>query len=228
MEREQRRTDADDGRDLDALPGEFLLALTKQIPATHTYTEHGTDDPRRGDRMKKLINCKRREGHVGERGHLIAHRIGIERTSYRILHPGVGHKDPPGRDRGTQTRQPRRREVEARTHLLPAKEHHGNEGRLHEKGHNTLDGQRRAKDIAYEPGIIRPVGSELKLENDTRCYTHGKIDTEQTLPETRHVLPEHLARTVITSLGNAHDHGEAKCQRNKKPVVDRRQGKLRT
>ena len=101
--------------------------------------------------MIELVYGKRREGNIGERDHLITHGVGIELASDRILHPAVRDKNPPCAYRGSQSRQPCRREMESPAYFLPAEEHDGNECALHEECHNTLNGERRAKDIAYEP-----------------------------------------------------------------------------
>lgn len=36
-----------------------------------------------------------------------------------------------------------------------------------------------SENIAYEPAIIRPVRTELKFEDNTRCYSDCKIDSEK-------------------------------------------------
>ena len=57
--------------------------------------------------MEKLVDGKRREGHVNETGHLVAHGVGIERAADGVLHPSVGHENPPRGDGGTEAREPR-------------------------------------------------------------------------------------------------------------------------
>ena len=96
--------------------------------------------------------------------------------------------------------------MESRRYLLPSEEHHSHEGRFHEEGHDTLYGQWCSEDVAYKPGIVRPVGTKLKLQDDTCSHTHGEVDAKQLLPELCYVAPESVARAIPTSLGNAHNH----------------------
>ena len=107
--------------------------------------------------MAELRDGEGRKGHLGERHHLIAHGVRIEFATHGILHPRVGHEDPPGGDRCSQTCEPGGGEVEAWRYLLPAEIHHSHEGRLHEEGHDTLDGQRGAEDVAHKPAVVGPV-----------------------------------------------------------------------
>ena len=113
-------------------------------------------------------------------------------------------------------------------HLLPAEIHHGHEGTLHEECHDTLDGQRRSEDVTHEPGIVRPVGAELKFEDDARGHSHRKIDTEEALPELSRLAPEHVARAVVLGFHNGHNQSESQRQGDEKPVVDGRECELRS
>ena len=78
--------------------------------------------------MAELVDGKGRKGDVEERYHLVAHGVGIELAPYRILHPRVGHQNPPGTDGSAQAREPSGCQVEAWRNLLPAKIHHSHEG----------------------------------------------------------------------------------------------------
>ena len=68
--------------------------------------------------------------------------------------------------------------MELLAHLVPAKEHDRNESSLHKEGQNAFDSKRRPEDIAHKPAVIAPVGSELKLQNQSRRHAYGKVDTE--------------------------------------------------
>ena len=46
--------------------------------------------------MQKLINRHRIEENLPEIDHFVPCGLRIEHHSYRILHPGIGHKDPEG------------------------------------------------------------------------------------------------------------------------------------
>ena len=111
-------------------------------------------------------------------------------------------------------------------HLVPSEVHHRHEGRFHEKRHDALDSQRCSEDITHEPRVITPVRTELKLKDDTRGDTHGKVDAEQFLPELRRILPKAFLCTVVACLHDAHDHSQSQCEWNEKPVVDGSQREL--
>ena len=223
----QRGNQTNDTGNLDALQRQLALAIPHQVPAADGNNEHSTDNPRRDDGMAELIDGKRRERHIEERHHLVAHRVGIELTTHGILHPGVGNQNPPGGDGGTQTREPGGSQVEARRHFLPAEIHNSHKGRLHEERHDALDGQRRPEDIAHEPRVVAPVGTKLELEDDAGSHTHGEIDAEEFLPEARGVFPETLAVAIVDGLTNTHNDCQAQGERHKQPVIDSGQRKLR-
>ena len=117
--------------------------------------------------------------------------------------------------------------MEALGNLVPAEIHHSYEGALHEEGHDTLDGQGSAEDVTYEPGIVAPVRTEFKLQDDTRGHAHGEIDSEELLPKLGRALPELIIRAIVTGLHDTHTDSQSQRQRDKKPMVDSRQGKLR-
>ena len=172
--------------------------------------------------MTELHHGEGREGYVEERDHLVAHGLGVELTPHGALHPGIGHENPPSRDGGAQAGQPRAGQVEAFRHFVPAEIHDGHEGGLHEEGHDAFDSERCAEDVAHEPRVVRPVGAELKLQDDARSHTHSEVDTEEFLPELGGVFPETLLRAIVARLHNAHDDGQAKRQGHEQPMVDSR------
>ena len=63
-------------------------------------------------------------------------------------------------------------------YFIPAKKHNGDKGLLKEKSHDAFDGERCSKNITHEPGIIWPVGSKFKFENDSGSNTNGEINPE--------------------------------------------------
>ena len=228
----QRGDETHDGTNLDALDGQFRLAFLHEIPAGNGHHEDGSDDPCRDDRVAELVDGKRREGYVEERYHLVAHGVRIELATNGILHPCIGHQNPPGGNRCAQACEPCGGEMEAGRDLLPAEEHHGHEGGLHKECHDALDGQWRAEDIAYEPRVVRPVGAEFKLKDDTCGNTHGEIDAEEFLPELCAVAPKSVDgivdncsfRTIELAIPNGladtHDDSQSESQRNEQPMVD--------
>ena len=177
--------------------------------------------------MQELIDRHGREGHGRERTHLVADRFEVEVAAHGVLHPGVGHQNPPGREVGADGREPRGGEVEAFGDLVPAEEHDGDEGALHEEGQNALDGQRRTEDVAHEVRIVRPVGAELEFEDDARGYADGEIDAEQAHPESGRAAPERVARADVEGLHDGDEESQSERQRHEEPVVDGRQGELR-
>ena len=110
--------------------------------------------------------------------------------------------------------------MESTAHLVPAKEHDGYKGALHKEGQDALDGEWSAEDVAYEPGVVAPVGTKLKFQDDACGYAHGKVDAEEFLPEASHFLPESFACAIIASFGNAHDERQSQGEWNKQPVID--------
>ena len=177
--------------------------------------------------MGKLVDGEWRECHIQERGHLEAHGVGIEFLTYRILHPGVGYENPPGRNGGTKSREPGGGKVEAPAHLIPAEEHHGHEGALHEECQDAFDGEGSAEYVAHEPGVIAPVGAEFKLQDDACGNAHGEVDAKEFLPETGYVLPERLVGAVVACFGDAHDYCQSQGERDEQPMVDGRECELR-
>ena len=219
---QQRADETHACTNLDALDGHLLLAFLDEIPARDSYAEHGTHNPGRGDGVAELTHGKGREGYGKEVDHLIAHRVGVELASHRALHPSVGHENPPSRDGGTQTREPRRGKMEAARHFVPPEEHHSHKRRLHEEGQDAFHGERGSEDVAHEPGVVAPVGAELKLKDNARSHAHGEVDTEEFLPELGSNFPELLVCAIIASLHDAHDDGETERQGHEEPVVDGR------
>ena len=154
--------------------------------------------------MAEFIYSKWRQGNIGKRHHLVAHSISIKLTAHRTLHPSISHKNPPCRDCCTQACEPCRSKMESCRHLIPSKEHHSYEGRLHKESHYTLDSQRSSEDVANKPRIVAPVSTKLKFKNDTCSHTHGKVDSKETLPKLSSIFPKTFASAIIAGLHNTH------------------------
>ena len=110
---QQRSNESDGCTNLDAFDRQTGVAFLQQIPAAHRYREDATDNPCRGDRMTEFHHGKRRQSHIEERHHLVAHRIRVELAAHRILHPGIGHENPPGRDGCAESCEPGGGEMES-------------------------------------------------------------------------------------------------------------------
>ena len=157
----------------------------------------------------------------------MTHRVRIEFTSHRILHPRVSNKNPPCRNGCTKTGEPCRCEMESLRYLLPTEEHHGNEGALHEESHNAFDSERRTKDVAHYPRVVAPVCSELELKDNSGGHTHCKVHSEKFLPKAGSVFPKLFPRAVIARFCDAHDECQTKCEWHKEPVINGSKRKLR-
>ena len=153
--------------------------------------------------MEELVDSHRRERHVGEGGHHIAHLVGVEGHTHGILHPGVGHEDPVGREADADGGEPCGGEVESLADTLPAEEHHRDEGALEEEGRNTFDGEGRSEDVADKPRVVAPVGAELKFEDDAGGHAAGEVDAEKEHPELGNAFPALIAGLVIDTFHNA-------------------------
>ena len=226
--RDQREDEAEGRSDGDALAGHLLLAPPEQVPCADAHDEQRRQHERRGDGVEELVHRHGRKEHVPERGHLVAHRFEVERTAYGILHPCVGDQNPQGREVGPDGREPCRREVEALRDLVPSEEHDGDEGALHEEGHDALDGQRGTEDVAHEMRVVGPVGAEFEFEDDARRHADGEVDAEQAHPEFGGPFPEFVARADVEGLHDGEDEAQSQRERHEKPVVDGRHGELRT
>ena len=178
--------------------------------------------------MEKLVDSHRRQCHFGKARHLIAHGVWIELATYGILHPRICHENPPSRNSGSYTRKPCGGKMESARNLLPSEEHDSHECTLHEERHNAFNGKRSTEYVTYKPRIVAPVGAKLKLKDDARSHTHGKVDTKQTLPELGSLQPEGFACAIIDSLDNAHYYSQSKRERHKQPMIDGCKRKLRT
>ena len=215
-------------RHLYAAQGKSDMTAAEEIPTADANDKQRAHYPRRRDGVAELVDGERRQRHVKKRGHLVAHRVRIELAAHWILHPAVSHQYPPRAERRTDARKPGGSQVEAAAHLLPAEEHDSDKSALHKEGHNALYRQRSTEDVADKPGIVAPVGAELKLKHDARSHANGKVYTEQTLPEFCRHKPVNALRTVINGFHNAHDQGKSQGQRHKQPMVDGCHGKLHT
>ena len=225
--RQYRSTNADQRSYADTAQSELLIALAEQEPATNAHGEDGTYHPRRRHGMHKLRHGCAGKCHIGKTNHLVAHRFGVKAHTYGVLHPSVGHENPPSGNRGAQAGKPRRRQVKLAAYFVPTKEHHGNKRSLHKEGKNTLDSQRSAEDVAHKPRVVAPVGAKFKFEDQARSHADREVDTKELHPKLRSALPDFSAFHDVDRLHNSHNHGEAERQRHKKPVIAGRKRKLR-
>ncbi len=111
-------------------------------------------------------------------------------------------------------------------YLVPAKKHYSYKCGFQKESHNPFNGQGRAKNIAYKPGIIRPVGSKFKLENNACGHPNGEIDAKNSHPEFSNPLPGWVAGFNIDRFHNGDNESQPQCEGNKYPVIHGRKRKL--
>jgi hypothetical protein len=70
--------------------------------------------------------------------------------------------------------------------LAPAEDPQPDEHRFHEEREQALHRERRAEYVADEPGVGRPVHSELEFLHNSRDYANSKVDQEKLTEELRH------------------------------------------
>ena len=109
---------------------------------------------------------------------------------------------------------------------VPAKKEEPDKGGFEEKGHQTFDGERRAKDVAHIMAVIGPVHSELEFHGDARGDAHGEIDAEQDAPEFGRLAPDLLAGHDIDALHNAKQNGKAERQGHEEKMIHGGQAEL--
>ena len=90
--------------------------------------------------------------------------------------------------------------MELGRHFLPTEEHHSDERRLHEEGENSLNSQWSAKYVTHKPAVVRPVGTKLKLENDSCGHANGEVHAKERHPELGGGEPFLVASAIIDGL----------------------------
>ena len=109
---------------------------------------------------------------------------------------------------------------------MPAEKHYGDKRSFQEKGQEAFYGQGSTENVPDKPGIIRPVGAELKLQNQTGGNADGKVYTEQLHPEFGGSQPLFFACSHPCGLHNGNQKGQTEGQGNKHVMVDGGHGKL--
>ena len=217
---------AENRSNLDAFASQSLFTFAEQVPGADADDEDRCKYESRRDGVEKFVHGHGREEHVPKVDHFVPSGFGVEPHSGRVLHPGVGHQNPEGREVGADGGEPGGGQVEFFGDLVPAEEHHGNKGRFHEEGHDAFDGERSAEDITDEVGVVAPVGSELEFEDKPRCDPDGEVDAEESHPEFGGSFPEFVTGTDIAGLHEGDDETESEGERDEQPVVDGCQGEL--
>jgi hypothetical protein len=105
--------------------------------------------------------------------------------------------------------------------LVPAEEEEPHEGRLEEEGHQPLDRQRRAEDVADVVAVVAPVHTELEFHGDAGGDAEDEVDAEQRAPEFRHLPPDRAARHDIDGLHDRHEDRQTQRQRHEEEVIQR-------
>ena len=225
---EEDADEADNGGEEYAAAGEFHVAALEDEPAAHANDEAGGEGVGGGDGVGEFAEGGGGEEDGPEVLHFVAGRVGVECHAHGILHPGVGHEYPKGRDVGAHEHEPSGDEVETTTDFVPAEEHDGHEGGFHEEGEDALDGQGCAEDVADEPGVVAPVGAELEFEDEAGGHADGEVDAEEFHPEFGGVEPVRVAGARPDGFHDGHHEGEAQGEGYEHVVVHGREGKLPT
>src|SRR5213594_1046371 len=97
---------------------------------------------------------------------------------------------------------------------------------FHEKCQQSLDGKRRAEDVAYIAGIFRPVHTKLEFLNDACDDANGEIDEEQFSPEFCHLAIIFIPRLIVTGLHVCDKPPQPQCKRDKEKMIDSCQSEL--
>jgi hypothetical protein len=103
--------------------------------------------------------------------------------------------------------------------LVPAEEHQADERRLEEEGHEPLDGERRAEDVADVVAVVAPVHAELEFHGDAGRHAEDEVDAEQRGPEFRHLPPDRPARHHVDRLHDRHDDRQTQRERHEEEVI---------
>src|ERR1700688_2691541 len=96
----------------------------------------------------------------------------------------------------------------APAHALPTEEEKPHEARLEKEGHQALEGERGAEDVADVMGEVGPIGAELELHGDAGGDPHGEIDAEERTPELGHLAPNGAPGHHIDAFHDGEQHGE--------------------
>ena len=99
--------------------------------------------------------------------------------------------------------------MEFLAYFVPPEKHYGHKSSFHKEGNDAFNGKWGSEDITYEPRIVAPVRTELEFENQSGSYSDGKIDSEQSHPETGCPFPEIMTGNDVPCLHNSHDDSQS-------------------
>ena len=105
------------------------------------------------------------------------------------MHPRIRYQDPQSGNVGTDEYHPGGNQMKTTAYPVPAEEHDGEESGFEKESEQTFDGQRSSENIPDKPGIIRPVGTELEFQYQSRSYTDGEVDCKKLHPEFGGIQP---------------------------------------
>ena len=98
----QDRCQSESGRHGKGAPRKSRITAFEQIVGTDGQHEYGSRHIAGADRMNKFHLGNRIKKQLLKTGQFHAHGFEIKFRPYRILHPGIGNKNPQGRKIGTQ------------------------------------------------------------------------------------------------------------------------------
>ncbi|MPM50433.1 hypothetical protein SDC9_97172 [bioreactor metagenome] len=214
-----RRGQPEGSSNAEGTAGEFDMHAAQQVPGTDAEDEDRAGDVAGRHGMDELRLRRRVEQQIGERGHLHAHGDETELGPDRVLHPAVGDQDPQRREVRGDAGQVVDHQVAALRQAVPAEEEETDEGRFEEEGHQPLDRQRRAEDVADVVRVISPVGAELELHGDAGGDAEREVDAEQLAPELGHVAVDFLAAHHIDRFHDGQQDRQTQRQGNEEEMV---------
>src|SRR5664280_2229621 len=101
--------------------------------------------------MQEFVYSTLIKKNCPETHHFITCRIRIKNHTHRMLHPGIGDKDPECGETSSNSHKPGGKKVKSFTYFIPSKKHYSNKSRFQEKSHNPFNRQRSTEYIAHKP-----------------------------------------------------------------------------
>jgi hypothetical protein len=166
------------------------------------------------------------EQHLLERGQFHAQCVEVELGADRVLHPAVRDQDPQCGEVRAERHEPGHDQVLDPPELVPAEEEQADERGLEEEGHQALERERHAEDVADVVGEVGPVGTELELHGEPGGHAHGEVDAEQQAPEAGHAPPDRPPGHDVHALHDREQPRQAERERHEQEVVERGQREL--
>jgi len=153
--------------------------------------------------------------------------VGSDGIAGRRLHPGIGRKDPRGRDERAQGDEESSGEMQTASNLVHAEQHDAQKpGFQEERGQHLIAHQRPD----HRPRLVgerRPVGAELVGHDEARHHAHRKADGEYLQPILEQVEIDGSPRPQPQRLQHREVTRQSYRQRGKHDMKNDGEGELR-